>query len=67
MTTPRSSKPARAIARIVHKAIGFDAAARWDHEQHLQMSPQERQRAARVLKDRAYPANAPDVRECRQI
>lgn len=58
--------PPRAIERIVHKAQDFEAAALWDRQQHLSLSPQERMRAARVLKDRAFPADAPDVRACRE-
>lgn len=53
------------MARVVHKATDFEDAARWDREQHWKMSPQERQRAARTLKRRAFPADAPDVRVCR--
>lgn len=45
------------------KAKSFKEAARWDIEQQVRMSPQERCRAARALKDRLYP-NAKDVREC---
>jgi len=45
---------------------GFEPeeARRWDIEQHVSMTPQERLRAARELKDRVYPSDAKDVREC---
>jgi hypothetical protein len=48
----------------VHKARSFEEADRWDVEQHVAMTPDERLRAARVLKDRAYPKDAKDVRAC---
>jgi hypothetical protein len=50
------------MERVVHKASSHDEAARWDIEQHVTMTPEERLRAARALKDRAYPADAKDVR-----
>lgn len=53
------------MERVVHKAEGHVDAARWDIEQHVAMSPEERLRVARVLKDRAYPRDAKDVRACR--
>jgi hypothetical protein len=48
--------------RVVHKALSHEDAARWDVEQHVAMTVDERLRAARVLKDRAYPSDAKDVR-----
>ena len=44
------------MERIVHKSHDFKSAAEWDIEQHVRMSPQERMRAARALKDKVYPA-----------
>jgi hypothetical protein len=52
------------MERIVHKASSFQEADRWDVEQQVSMSPEERLRAARVLKDRAFPADSKDVRAC---
>ena len=52
------------VERIVHKSYDFKSAAEWDIEQHVRMSPQERMRAARALKDRVYPPDAEDVRAC---
>lgn len=52
------------MKRIVHKADGHDEAHRWDVQQQREMTVEERLRAARVLKDRAYPADAEDVRAC---
>ena len=51
--------------RTVHKAWSHAEADRWDIEQHVSMTPEQRLRAARELKDRAYPSNAKDVREWR--
>lgn len=48
--------------RVVNVARGHEEARRWDVEQQRSMTPAERLRAARELKDRAYP-DAPDVRE----
>lgn len=48
--------------RVVNVARGHDEARRWDVEQQRSMTPRARLRAARELKDRAYP-DAPDVRE----
>jgi hypothetical protein len=50
------------MERVVNKAWSHRDAARWDVEQHVAMTPEERLRAARVLKDRAYPSDAKDVR-----
>lgn len=52
------------MERVVHKATNFEEADRWDVEQRISMSAEERQRAARVLKDRAFPSDAKDVRAC---
>ena len=52
------------MERIVHKSRSFEEADRHDIQQQVQMTPQERMRAARALKERAYPADAEDVREC---
>jgi hypothetical protein len=50
------------VERVVHKASSHEEAARWDVSQHVAMSPEERLRAARALKDRAYPSDSKDVR-----
>lgn len=51
------------MERDVHKASSFEEADRWDVNQQVAMTPAERRRAARRLKDRLFP-NAKDVREC---
>lgn len=48
---------------IVHKATSFQNADAWDIAQHIQMTPEERQNAAKKLRDRCYGKNAPDVRD----
>ena len=52
------------MERVVNKAQSHQEADAWDVEQQLAMSPEERLRAAKELRDRAYPSDAPDVREC---
>ena len=52
------------MERVVHKALSHAAAAQWDVEQQVAMTPEERLRAARILKDRVYPHDAKDVRAC---
>lgn len=54
----------RTIERTVHKSHDFETAMDWDVRQHLSLSPQERLRAARMLKERVFSSDAPDVREC---
>lgn len=52
------------MERIAQKSHGHDEARRWDIEQHVSMTPEERLRAARILKDRVYPPDSKDVRAC---
>ena len=52
------------MERMVHRASSHDEARAWDIQQHVGMTPEERLRAARLLKDRAYPQDSKDVREC---
>ena len=59
-----SSREDRVMERTVHKSHDFEAAIEWDVHQHLSLSPQERLRAARTLKERVFSSDAPDVREC---
>jgi hypothetical protein len=51
------------MERIAHKAKSHEEASRWDIEQQVRMTPQERLEAARILKDRTFPPDAKDVRE----
>ncbi len=50
------------MERTVNKSKSFAAAHEWDIRQHIELTPQERQRIARELKRRLYGASAPDVR-----
>jgi len=50
------------MERVVNKPVNHEQAHLWDVEQQLSMTPEERLRAARQLKDRVYPADAKDVR-----
>ena len=50
--------------RVMRKSMSHEEAARWDIEQQVSMTPEERLRAARALKDRAFPVDAKDVRAC---
>ena len=52
------------MERIVHKSRDFQEAARWNIEQQIGMTPQERMRVSRVLKERVYRLDAKDVRQC---
>lgn len=51
------------MKRIVHKSKNYEEADRWDKRQQKQMTPEERQAAAKELKRRVYGENPPDVRE----
>lgn len=52
------------MERLVHKSRTFADADKWDVEQQMGMTPQERMRAARELKFRVYPEDSLDVRQC---
>jgi hypothetical protein len=51
------------MKRIVNIAKGFKEAEAWDIKQQIEMTPDERLRASRVLRERFYGKNCPDVRE----
>ncbi len=51
------------MERVAHKARGFEDARRWEIEQYRAMSPDERRRVAKALRDRFYGAHCPDVRD----
>jgi len=50
------------MERIFHKSSGFLEAEQWDIQQQLEMTPEERKKAAETLKKRVYGKNPPDVR-----
>ncbi len=49
------------MERIVRKSRSFADADAWDIQQQVSMTPQERMRAARALKDRLFPGKTPEV------
>jgi hypothetical protein len=51
------------MEREAYKTTSFEDAARHDREQMWAMTPDERMAIARVLRERVYGADAPDVRE----
>jgi hypothetical protein len=51
------------MERVVNKAVDHEAASDWDVEQQRSMTPAERMRAAKELRDRVYPKDSKDVRE----
>jgi hypothetical protein len=51
------------VVRVFHKSFDFADAERWDIEQHVRMSPKERQKAARELKRRVFGKFPLDVRD----
>lgn len=51
------------MKRIVNIASNHEEARQWDIKQATSMTPKERQRVARILKERVYGKDNPDVRE----
>jgi hypothetical protein len=51
------------VERIVHKSKSFAEADAWDAAQHAAMTPEERMRAAKEIRDRLFPGKNPDIRE----
>jgi hypothetical protein len=51
------------MEREANVAHSFAEAERWSLEQMWAMTPEERFEVARVLRERVYGSNAPDVRE----
>ena len=47
---------------IVHKSQNFQEAEEYDIQQHTKMSPPERQAVAKILRERYYGTDIPDVR-----
>jgi hypothetical protein len=48
--------------RSFNKAMSFSAAKQWDILQQISLTPEQRQRAARELKERVFGKHAPDIR-----
>lgn len=51
------------MERVAFKTTSFAEADRWDREQVWAMTPDERLRILRILRERVYGKDAPDVRE----
>jgi hypothetical protein len=49
------------MERVVHTAKSHEEARKWDIRQAIEMTVEERQKAAAVLKQRVY-GDSPDVR-----
>lgn len=52
------------MERTVHKARTFQAAAAWDIQQQVRMTPRDRWLAARQLRERVFGRHPKDVRAC---
>ncbi len=50
------------MEHIVNKSKNFREAEEYDIHQHTQMSPSDRQAAAKKLRERYFGKNTPDVR-----
>ena len=51
------------MKRICNKSKDFKEAEKWDIEQQLCMTPEERQDAAKELRERVYGKNTVDVKD----
>lgn len=51
------------MERIANVARGFAEAERWERQQDHAMTPDERRRVAKALRDRVYGTHCPDVRD----
>jgi exonuclease III len=51
------------MERIVHKSKSFKDAESWDIQQQISMTPEERQKAAKFLKEKYYGKKVPDIRK----
>lgn len=52
------------MEKVGKRSRSFEEAEEWDIEQQVSMTPQERMKAAKAIKDRLFPPPQPDVREC---
>jgi hypothetical protein len=55
------------MERIAFKTTSFTEAEQWDRAQSWAMSPEERLRILRMLQEKVYGKNAPDIRESGRI
>lgn len=54
------------MKKIVNKTNSFKEAEEWDIQQQIQMTLEQRQEVAIVLRKKVYGTDAPDVRESSQ-
>ena len=55
------------MERIAHRAKSHEEAAAWDRRQQRAMTPDERFKAAAILRRRVYGDQHPDIRECHRV
>jgi hypothetical protein len=58
----KNGRFSRKTDRSFNKAMNFSEAERWDILQQISMTPEQRQRAAKELKQRVFGKHAPDIR-----
>ena len=51
------------MKRVVNIAKTFKQAEEWDIEQQINMTPQERMEAARILRERVFGKNTKSIRQ----
>ena len=51
------------MERVCHKSNSFEEAEAWDILQHVRMTPEERQKAAKELRKRIYGEKPMDVKQ----
>lgn len=51
------------MKKIVHKSNSFKDAEEWDIQQQINMTPQQRLLAAKILRERVYGKNPIDIRK----
>ena len=51
------------MENIINKSKTFEKAEEWDILQQIEMTPEERQKAAAELRRRFYGDDAPDIKE----
>ena len=49
--------------RTIHISKDFKDAEKWDIYQHISMTSEERQNTAKILREKYYGRDVPDVRE----
>ncbi len=55
------------MERVVNIARSYEEADRWDRAQSRAMTADERRACSKVLRQRVYGVDCPDVRETRHV